>query len=221
MMEILTMNRKKLIIILGILTVCIFMELLVQRQKKVEQIVNIYQEFIEGERTADGWDIKILSTPTGEPERRVETTYTMVDVNGDGIPELHVYGARSEYVIFSVKDGNMYQWRYFQSYMREFHPLENGGFLLKVDDRHGYGEHYKYFELDASGEFINEVYFSWVSKDTDYWRYQEKDIYEFGGKKCTYNEWYNLTRQYLRTTVTGDEEVRNEAEWIRYCTFKD
>ena len=195
--------------------------LFIQKQKKVDQAVKMYQEFIEDKRTVSGWDIKTLSTPTGEPERRVETKYTMVDVNSDGIPELHVYGARSEYVIFSVKDGEMYQFGYFQSYMCEYHPLENGAFLFKINDRHDYGEHYKYFELNALGEPINEVKFSWVSRDTDYWTYQEKDIYEFAGQTCTYDEWYALTRKYLRTTVTGNEEVRNAVEWTRYCAFKD
>lgn len=224
MVENLTMNKKKLIAVIAILTACIslgIISLFVQKQKKVDQAVKMYQEFIEGERTASGWDIKTLSTPTGEPERRVETKYTMVDVNSDGIPELHIYGARSEYVIFSVKDGEMYQFGYFQSYMREYHPLENGAFLFKENDRfEDYGEYYEYFELDATGEPINEVKFSWVSRDTDYWTYQEKDIYEFDGQTCTYEEWYALTRKYLRTSVTGDEEVRNAAEWTRYCTFK-
>lgn len=224
-MENLTINKRKLYSVIGIIVVCVFvgiLSLVLQKQKKVDQAVKMYQEFIEGERTASGWDIKILSTPTGEPERRVETKYTMVDVNGDGIPELHVYGARSEYVIFSVKDGGMYQIGGFQSYMCEYHPLENGAFLFKENDRfEDYGEYYKYFELDASGEPINEVKFSWVSRDTDYWTYQEKDIYEFDGQTCTYEEWYALTRRYLQTTVTGGEAVRNAAEWTRYCTFKD
>ena len=223
-MESLIMSKRKLIVVIAIFVICLsvgIISLLFQKQKKVAQAVKMYQEFIEDKRTVSGWDIKTLSTPTGEPERRVETKYTMVDVNRDGIPELHVYGARSEYVIFSVKDGEMYQFGYFQSYMCEYHPLKNGTFLCKINDRHDYGEDYKYFELNALGEPINEVEFSWVSRDTDYWTYQEKDIYEFDGKKCTYEKWYALTRQYLKTTVTGNEGVRNAAEWTRYCTFKE
>lgn len=218
------MSRKKIIIVLGMITIFLAAGILFiafQKQYRINRAIRIYQEFLEGRRIAGSWDIKTLSTPTGEPERWVETKYTMVDVNGDGIPELHVYGARSEYVIFSVKDGEMYQFGYFQSYMCEYYPLENGAFLFKINDRHDYGENYKYFELNASGEPINEVKFSWVSRDTDYWTYQEKDIYEFDGQTCIYEEWYALTRKYLRTTVTGKEEVRNAVEWTRYCTFRN
>lgn len=218
------MRKRKWIVVIGIIAVCIFVGILsfvFQKHKKVDQAVKMYQEFIEGERTASGWDIKTLSTPTGEPERRIETEYTMVDVNGDGIPELHIHGARSEYWIFCVKGGEMYYFAGFNTYMREYYPLENGAFLFKINNSHDYGEHYKYFELDAAGEPINEVYFSWVSRDMDYWSYQEKDIYEFDGQTCTYEEWYALTRKYLRTTVTGREEVRNAAEWTRYCTYKN
>ena len=218
------MNKRKLFIVIGIIVVFIVVAVLsfiLQKQRKVDQAVKIYQEFIEGERTVGEEDITKISTPTGEPERRGETNYAMVDVTGDGIPELHVYGARSEYWIFTVKGGEMCYFAGFNSYMCEYHPLENGAILFKENDRfEDYGEHYKYFELDASGEPINEVKFSWVSRDTDYWTYQEKDIYEFDGQTCTYEEWYALTRKYLRTTVTGDEEVRNAVEWTRYCTFK-
>lgn len=224
-MEILTMNKRKLIVAIGITFVCLFAAILsfvLQKQKKVDQAVKMYQEFIEGERTASGWDIMEFSSSKEDSEwpLDIDMTYAMVDVTGDGIPELHIYGARCEYVIFSVKDGEMYQLGYFQCYMREYTLLENGAFLFKEDDRFDYGVHYEYFELDASGKPVNEVYFSWVSRDTDYWTYQEKDRYEFDGQICTYEEWYALTRKYLRTTVTGDEEVRNAVEWTRYCTFK-
>ena len=218
------MNRKKIIIVLGMMTIFLIAGILsiaFQKQYRINQAIRIYQEFINGSRTADEEDIKKISTPTGEPERRVETKYTMVDVTGDGIPELHVYGARNEYWIFTVKGDELCYFTGFNSYMSEYHLLENGAFLFKENDRfENYGEYYEYFELDASGEPINEVKFSWVSRDTDYWTYQEKDIYEFDGQICTYEEWYALTRKYLRTTVTGDEEVRNEVEWTRYCTFK-
>lgn len=83
------MNKRRLIIVIGITAACIFAAIIsfvLQKQKKVDQAVKLYQEFIEGERTVGEEDITKISTPTGEPERRVETEYTMVDVTGDGIP---------------------------------------------------------------------------------------------------------------------------------------
>lgn len=217
------MNKKNIIAMIGFLLIfplSLFFLFDYQKQKRVDQAVDIYQEFIDGKRTANGWDIVELSMPKGELERRDETKYTMVDVNGDRIPELHIYGTRNQYVIFSVENGQMYQFGYFNSYMCKYYPLENGAFLFKADDRHDYGVYYKYFELDGSGEPKNEVQFSWISRDNDYWGYQEHDIYDFDGQKCTYEEWHALTRKYLRTTV-GSDEVRNAVEWTQYCTFKD
>lgn len=217
------MRKRKWMIGIGILVVCVLTGVLAMfclKQYRLKQAVRIYQEFIEGKRTAGGVDIKEILFSKDHPEWPLDVTYSMVDVTGDGIPELHIYGARCEYWIFSVEDGDMYYLAGFNSYMSKYHLLNNGAFLFRADDRHDYGVHYKYFELDDAGESVNEVYFSWVSKDTDYWRYQEKDIYEFDGKTCTYEEWYALTRKYLRLTLYGGEEVRNEAEWIRYF-FKE
>ena len=64
-MESLTMNKKKLIAGIAILIACIslgIMFLFIQKQKKVDQAVKMYQEFIEGERTASGWDIMEFSS---------------------------------------------------------------------------------------------------------------------------------------------------------------
>ena len=65
------------------------------------------------------------------------------------------------------------------------------------------------------------MFFSWQSKEDDFWTYQDDDIYEFDGQTCTYEEWYALTRKYLRTTMGGGEAVRDAVEWTRYCTFKN
>lgn len=224
MMENLIMSKRKLITVIGIFIFCIFAGFFLlgyKKQKKINQAVEIYQEFIEGKRMAVGWDVREISSSKENSEWPLEVVYAMVDVTGDGIPELHIYGARSEYWIFSVKDGEMCYLTGFNSYMREYTLLENGAFLFKEDDRFDYGVYYKYFELDGSGEPKKEVRFSWISRDTDYWGYQEHDIYEFDGQTCAYEEWYALTRKYLWTNMYGDEEVRNKAEWTQYCTFKD
>lgn len=92
---------------------------------------------------------------------------------------------------------------------------------FNADRRAEYGGFYKYFELDSSGEQINGVFFSWQSKEDDFWTYQDDDIYEFDGQTCTYEEWYTLTRKYLCTTMSGGEVVRDAVERTRYCTFKN
>lgn len=64
------MRKRKWMIGIGILVVCVLTGVLAMfclKQYRVKQAVRIYQEFIEGKRTAGGWNIKEISTPTGEP----------------------------------------------------------------------------------------------------------------------------------------------------------
>ena len=34
---------------------------------------------------------------------------------------------------------------------------------------------------------------------------------------CPYEEWYDLTREYLYPDAAGTEQIWNAAEWNRYC----
>ena len=177
----------------------------------------MYYDFIGGKISVDGWDIVEISTPTGEPESRYRTDYTIVDITGDGIPELHIENGR-EYIIFSVKKGKMYRYSYFQSYLKDYYPLENGKFILRIRERYGYGDYYTYFELNTSGEPINELKFSWIDGNEHY-AFDEDGEYLFDGRLCTFEEWYDLTREYLYTDASGTEQIRNAAEWTVYCLY--
>ena len=133
------------------------------------------------------------------------------------IPELHIEGG-SEYIIFSVKKGQMYKYAYFQSYDRDYYPLENGKFLLRIRERHKYGDYYTYFELNTSGEPVNELNFSWINDEN--YAFGEDDEYLFAGSPYTFEEWYDMTREYLYTDTTGTEQIRNAVEWTVYCTYR-
>ena len=212
------MNKKKAVF--GILIPCIavllvFSFLFILKQYKIRQAVGLYDDFIDGSISVGGWDIIEISTPTGEPDKKYKTDYTMVDVTGDGIPELHIKNGH-EYIIFSASKGQMYRYAYFQSYGIEYYPLENGKFLLRIRERYEYGDYYTYFELNTSGEPVNELNFSWISSEN--YTFDENDEYVFDGSVCTFEEWYDLTREYLYTDTTGTERIRNAAEWISYCT---
>lgn len=213
------MNKKKvvfLILITCAVVLLVFSCLFFLKRYKIHQAVSMYHDFIDGKINVDGWDIMEIATPTREPERRHQTDYTMVDVTGDGIPELHIEGG-SDYVIFSVKKGQMYRYAYFQSYYKDYYPLENGKFLLRTRERFEYGDGYSYFELNTSGEPVNELYFSWKSNN---YRFDDNAEYLFDGSLCTFEEWYNLTREYLYTDASGTEQIRNAAEWTRYCNYR-
>ena len=215
------MNKKKVVFgiwILCIAVLLVFSSLFIYKQYKIHQAVSLYHDFIDGNISVGGWDIIEISTPTGEPERRYRTDYTMVDVTGDGIPELHIKNGR-EYIIFSVEKDQMYQYAYFAGYyLRHYYPLENGKFLLREEARHEYGDYYTYFELNTSGEPVNELHFSWISNEN--FTFDEDDEYLFDGSMCTFEEWYDLTREYLYTDAAGTEQIRNAAEWTVYCTYR-
>lgn len=215
------MNKKKVvfrILILCIAVLLVFLSLFIYKQCKIHQAISLYHDFIDGNISVGGWDIIEISTPTGEPERRYRTDYTMVDVTKDGIPELHIKNGR-EYIIFSVEKNQMYQYAYFVGYyLRNYYPLENGKFLLREEVRHENGDYYTYFELNTSGEPVNELHFSWISNEN--FTFDEDDEYLFDGSLCTFEEWYDLTREYLYTDASGTEQIRNAAEWTVYCTYQ-
>ena len=216
------MNKKNIVVkilILCIAVLLVFSFLYILKQYKIHQAVGLYHDFICDNMSVGGWDIIEISTPTGEPERRYRTEYTMVDVTGDGIPELHIKNGR-EYIIFSVEKNQMYQYAYFVGYyLRNYYPLENGRFLLREEARHEYGDYYTFFELSTSGETVNELHFSWMDSNENY-IFDEDDEYVFDGSLHTFEEWYDLTREYLYTDASGAEQVRNAAEWTVYCTYR-
>lgn len=213
------MNRKKavfLILIACAVVLLVFLCLFFSKHYKMYQAAIIYQDFLDGKISAGSLDIIKIASPTGEPERRNATRYVMVDVTGDGIPELHIKSG-SEYFIFTVKGDEMYEYVYFQTYGKEYFPLENGKFLCRVRRRHGYGDDYTYFELDNLGVLINKLEFSWEDCN-DNFTYDENDKYIFDGSLCNCDEWYNKTREYLYMDAIGDDQIRNAVEWFRYCT---
>ena len=216
------MNKKNIVVrilILCIAVLFVFSFLYILKQYKIQQAVGLYQDFIDGNMSVGGWDIIEISTLTGEPDKRYATDYTMVDVTRDGIPELHIKTGR-EYIIFSVKKNQMYQYAYFVGYyLRNYYPLENGKFLLKEEARHEYGNYYTSFELNTSGESVNELLFSWIDSNEDY-TFDEGDEYLFDERRCTLEEWYDLTREYLYTDASGTEQIRNAVGWIRYCNYQ-
>ncbi|MCI9036046.1 MAG: hypothetical protein HFJ08_19020 [Lachnospiraceae bacterium] len=67
--------------------------------------IKAYNEFLDGKRSCANEDIFSLITPTREPERRYLTDYYIVDITGDGIPELYVQGHIN--IIFTFRDGDM------------------------------------------------------------------------------------------------------------------
>jgi len=187
----------------------------VDKAQKVKQAVQMYQEFMAGERKVGSVDIYYLITPTNEPDRRYATDYAIVDSNRDGIPELHILWGHG-YTIYSCKDNTMFELEAFFSSPWRYVLLNNGAFIYWDDIGITMGDSYNYFELDASGNHINKLQFSWLDDNKNY-LYDEDDQYKFNGDFCTKDEWFAKTRKYLFTDERGREQIRNQAEWTVYC----
>lgn len=179
--------------------------------QKEKQALRMYQEFLTGERKVGEIDIFYLITPTGEPERQYGAEYAIVDVNGDGIPELNILSGR-EYTIYSCRDNEMFELEAFYSGPWRYVLLNNGAFIYRSDE----WDSYYYFEMDDSGNRINELKFSWTDVNQNY-LYDDDDAFMFDGNPCTKDEWYAGTRKYLFTDEEGREQIRNQAEWVTLC----
>lgn len=185
------------------------------KAQKAKQAVQIYREFLAGDRTVGRVDMHYLITPTGEPEKQYGTEYAIVDVNGDDIPELHIFSGR-EYIIYSCRENEMYELTAFYSHPGCYVLLDNGTFIHRDDIGVTMGDSYSYFELDASGNPVGKLKFSWMDANEN-WLCDEDDEFMFDGNICTKEEWFAGTRNYLFTDEEGREQIRNQAEWITLC----
>lgn len=178
-----------------------------------EQAVLAYRQVMDGRRSINGSSIYELAMPTGEPDRRYHTDYAIIDSNGDGIPELNIRTAR-EFIIYSFKNGELSWVTGFFSGPTNYCLLKNGAYMY-FSDRFSACS-YSYFELDESGNKINELGFYWDENDGNYIP-DEFDDFFFDGNACSMEEWYDRTREYLYTDENGREQIRNQVDWTTYC----
>ena len=177
--------------------------------------IQMYNEFLSGERCIGGADIYDYITPTGEPDRRYATDYIILDSTGDGIPELHLRTAR-EYTILSCVDGEIVVIQSFFSSPWRYNLTDKGAFIIREDIGTTMGDFYLYFEMDKSGNFTNEVTFEWTDINENL-ICDEKDEFIYNNRSCTKEEWYEQTKEYLYIDEEGRYQIREQVEWIRYC----
>ena len=179
-----------------------------------EQAVLAYKKFIDGRcSSVGGINIYSLAMPTGEPDRRYPTDYAIIDVNGDGIPELNIQTAR-EFNVYSFENGEITFLGLFMPSLYGYCILKNGAYM-RYSDRFSTCS-YSYFELDGKGNQINGLGFYWDENNGNYIPDKEDDFF-FDGKACSMEEWYDRTRKYLYTDENGREQIRNQLEWMTYC----
>lgn len=174
-----------------------------------------YNEFLANERSIAATTIEEIYTPTGEPDRRYVTYYLIHDIDGDGIPELHVQTCR-EYLVFSYKNGKFYMLKGFFSDPTDYYLTKDGILIYISTSTIERRDFWKCFKLDSKG---NETDLDWFYRieinENNY--YDEDDIYVFNETECTMEEWIENTRKYLYTDENGWEHIRDEVEWMVFC----
>jgi len=149
-MEYLTFNKKKIVgitILLIPLILILFLGLLyIKKKYTIYRAIKAYNEFLDGKRSCANEDIFDLITATREPERRYATDYYIVDITGDGIPELYVQGHIN--IIFTFRDGDM-RWLqiFYSSSAGSYHLLKNGVIVYNGYVKPEFGNYYRYFTL--------------------------------------------------------------------------
>lgn len=171
-----------------------------------------YNNFLEGSINAQ--DLKheisdgVVTIKDISLEPDLKTYYAFYDMNGDGIPELHLRPiVGGSYAIFTYLDGQIALWHNGPDYES---PLNNKAILYERDGGAPTHINYYYLVLDSDGNEISKVYFSKyhsidessLTESADY------DLFMFEDKEVSKEEWDSLTKEYL--TKSSDLIIWNE-----------
>ena len=169
--------------------------------------MKFYEDFLQGRNTAFSETmgkigIEDIIIPKGEPEKHYYSKYALLDLDKDGLKELHVKSARYYYIL-KYKDNNLIIWTQLSPYSE---PLNNGAFLEhRVFSAPSY-KVYSYSMLDGNGSEIFELNFG--TYDINYNGVQDhEDEYYFEGEKIEKDMWDRLTDKYLSV---GSDKI----EWV-------
>ena len=188
--------------------------------EEAEKAIEMYQEFIWGERKIDGWDIDELTIPDFKAFKeasipltkadRYPTHYALWDTNGDNIPELHFDSARYYYV-FSYRDGDVFIWKDLTNSL-ECIPRKDGGFItwsIGIDK----SDYYVYSIFDYSGEEIYCLEFSWddTNRNGDH---DSEDEYLFDNELVSQDAWEELAKKYVYRNENGVWTFANQLDWV-------
>ena len=166
-------------------------------QSELEQAMELYEEFLSGKRNAkwEGEDFSIDKIPkVGAGWDK----YAFFDMNGDGIPELHIRFS-GYYYIFSCKNGEIFV---FTILPLESKLLNNGAILKAWDSESHWMKQYAYVVLDCFGnEQLNIDFATHKLSDDD------ETVYLYKDKEVSKEEWNTLTEKYFSI---GSDQI----EWI-------
>lgn len=190
-------------------------------------VIQMYREFLNGERTVDGISMEDLTAKEDDPDWHYTTKYTILDVTGDSVPELHVRTI-DKYTILTCKDDALVFLPVEFEDSVNICLLKNGEFIQW--DYPGwinpFWHDYCHFTVDESGNRIADIRFEWKDYNDNLVCDGQDDYifaaYSFEEEKwiestCSMEEWLEKTSKYLYTDKSRRVQIRKKAEWQSYC----
>ena len=160
-----------------------------------------YKKFLAGSKNAQ--DLKqeisdgVVKIKDFSLEPDFKTYYALFDMNGDGIPELHLRPVvGGSYLIFTYLDGQIVLWHSGPDYES---PLNNGAILYERDGAAPTHLNYYYLVLDSNGNETSKVNFSKYHSVDESGKTEsaDYDIFMMEDKEVSEEEWNSLTKDYL------------------------
>jgi len=183
-------------------------------EENLNDALSLYQDFLTG-RIPDVLEysdidhfrhLNALDYIEHLQEKNAKGRYAFFDMNGDGIPELHI---RSDhrYSILTWRNGEMLSWA---SPGIHAESLNNGAVLVT-----SFGmmltTRYTYIEYDFNGKEQLEISFGKMMANSvdGEWIYDENSEYWFESEIVSMEEWDALTEPYLSIGLAA-------IEWLPY-----
>lgn len=166
-----------------------------------EEALAAYKKFLAGSINAQ--DLKqeisdgVVKIKDISLEPDFKTYYALFDMNGDGIPELHLRPVvGGSYLIFTYLDGQIVLWHSGPDYES---PLNNGAILYERDGAAPTHINYYYLVLDSNGNEISKVNFSKYHSVDESGKTEsaDYDVFMMEDKEVSEEEWNSLTKDYL------------------------
>ena len=160
-----------------------------------------YKKFLAGSINAQ--DLKheisdgVIKIKDLSLEPDFKTYYALFDMNGDGIPELHLRPVvGGSYLIFTYLDEQIVFWHTGPDYES---PLNNGAILYERDGAAPTHINYYYLVLDSNGNETMKVNFSKYHSVDESGKTEsaDYDIFMMEDKEVSEEEWNSLTKDYL------------------------
>lgn len=184
-----------------------------------EEMLQVYQEFLAGERRAGNVTIDMIAGMSSLEGSAKEAEYLICDVTGDDISELLIW-AKEKYYILTYQSGVLFVLRTLST--NYYEVLENGMFLEKCiqgDNEFflcyqvwtlGFYRRNSFRRTDLNGDGVYDETDQYECEDT---RYQDDPPVM---RIVTMEEWLEEIEGYLYVDEDGTVKAIESLEWKAY-----